>query len=191
VDEISNALTALRHALENIVAPAVDASDPIASEQLVSGVRYLDFAIARIDQIHERERFELSHTVELARGIASDSASHRGTNRSDVEKHLDEAVRSSELVLGDPATSTALLRACTAELRALLRRALVAGDATLSERVRKAVLSAAAVYSDFERAWYLPLGFDPAPDEVPPLDEVLMKASTLDRTLPRSGSACE
>lgn len=190
MDEITNALNSLRHALENIVAPAVDVNDPIAAEQLVSGVRYLDFVIARIDQIHERERFELIHAVGVAKGVATHIDHGSASSATDLGDALDAAVQAGALALADPAAPTTHIRECTAELRSQVRSALVAGDAHVAERAREAVMRDAATYAEFERAWYLPLGFDPAPDEVPPLEELLLKVPAPDGAVPEGGASC-
>jgi hypothetical protein len=165
VDESRNGLIALRHALENLVAPAIDPADPIAREQLVSGVRYLDFVIERIDLIHQRERYELRHTHRLAADIV---AHPDASNVEELAALLPDAVDR----LNDPNVPTEDIRTLTAALRAAIRATYILGD-DRRNFAAAAVLEAASEYCEFERAWYAPMGFDTEEGEPEPLSSFL------------------
>jgi hypothetical protein len=162
VDETRNGLVALRHALETLVAPAVSGSDPIASEQLVSAVRYLDFVLDRVDLIHQRERYELRHACDLAETIADGASS---------APELSEELARGRSVLADPEAATASVRAHTAAVRAAVREVVLGGSD--ARRASALVLAAAGDYAAFERSWYAPLGFDTEPGDPLPLSAFL------------------
>ncbi|MCW2758393.1 MAG: hypothetical protein JWO46_2139 [Nocardioidaceae bacterium] len=168
MDECRIGLAALRHALEEFVAPAVDASDPIAAEQLVSGVRYLDFVIDRIDLIHDRERFELAQASRLVIGLLDAGASELAGSAE-----WARTVDSARATLARPDSRVAELRTSTAELRAAVREILDEASAELNAKLRSLVVADAKEIATFERAWYAPLGFDTDPATLPDIEDVL------------------
>lgn len=172
MDECRIGLAALRHALEEFVAPAVDPADPIAAEQLISGVRYLDFVIERMELIHDRERFELAHATRLVDELVRIGAGEL----PDALGWIRTAARGRD-VLASPDSRVAQMRALTAELRAATRSILTEAAPPLLTRARALVVAASEEMARFERAWYAPLGFDTDPTTLPDLEALLTDLS--------------
>lgn len=172
-DHTENALGAMSKALRDIVAPAVDPSDPIAGEQLQSATRYLDFLAQRLDYLHERQRFELDHAVRLARALSACAAEVSAPLSDELSA---EIARGTEL-LDQCSTDVPAMRAAVVRLAATTRelvRAAAAASSDLATNVERLVLDATEERILFERAWYLPLGFDHSPSEVPAVTDVLL-----------------
>lgn len=181
-DHTHNALASMSYALQNVVAPAVDPADPIASEQLQSAVRYLDFALQRIDLLPEFHRAELRQHLALATTLCPlVPALER-----ELSVALDDAMSVARSRLSAVKTSIGALRSVTATLAGLLsemvRLSDTHGDDQLRASVGHAVVAASRQRTLLERAWYLPLGFDQSPGEIPPLELLLDIAVYEDET---------
>jgi hypothetical protein len=172
-DHTKNALSAMSYTLEKIVAPAIDSNDPIAREQVQSAVRHLDFIIQRIDLLPARYRTELRHHVQLALAVRADASAVDPA----VAESLWNATEEATAALDNPGVSVRVLLAATASLAGwlaeLVRRSALTHDPDLHRRIALAIVVGSRQRTMFERAWYLPMGVDQSPDEVPPLDEVL------------------
>lgn len=72
-DYTDNALLASIKALNEVVLPALDPSDPLATEQLRLVAGFLKFLGARLPYVHDRNRFELEHYLALAGRLAADA----------------------------------------------------------------------------------------------------------------------
>lgn len=165
-DRAATSLRAARKSLTDVVAPAVDLSDPLATEQLSLVADYLEFLRSRVDHIYERERFELAHHLAMARFVHDAAAGF-----SDLVAPLSAAISDAEHAGG----SVAEMRAATANLTAAIRLA-IRGAAALPEHVRSAIerhiVEASGERIMLDRAWFLPYGFEPRPDEVSPLESI-------------------
>ncbi len=174
-DVTENGLRAAVKALTEIVAPSINRSDPLAAEQLRLVVDYLEFVRQRLDFLHDRDRFELDHNLGMARalhgmGLPCSSA---------TAMLLENAIRGAADAQARTDLSSPALKAAAAALAAATReliREAAFFDEQLRCKVERCVLAATQERITFDRAWYLPLGFDPAPGEVPALAEILAKA---------------
>lgn len=174
-DVTENGLRAVLKSLTDIVAPAISGSDPLAAEQLRLVVDYLEFVRQRLDFLHDRDRFELDHNLGLARalhgmGLPCSSATARLLGNA-ILCAADAQARAD---LSSPALKAAAA-ALAAATRELIREAAHFDEQT-RRKVERCVLDATQERITFDRAWYMPLGFDPAPREVPPLAAILAKA---------------
>lgn len=176
-DHTHNALASMSYALQNIVAPAVDPTDPIAVEQLQSAVRYLDFLLQRLDLLPAFHRIDLGQQAELAQALLP------ATSRLDpaLADATAESVRTARRLLEAADASIASMRDEAATLAELVtetvRRSESSGDDRTRAEVGRAVVAGSRRRTLLERAWYLPLGFDQSPDEVPPLEQLIGGAS--------------
>lgn len=173
-DHTHNALAAMSKALRDIVAPAVDPTDPIAGEQLQSATRYLDFLAQRLDFLHDRQRFELDHAVRLAHSLSAPAA---GVSASLADELATTATRGSELLSqrgADVPAMRAVVDQLAATMRELVRQAASASPDVVAE-IEQTVLDGTEERILFERAWYLPLGFDHSPAEVPAVTDLLAR----------------
>jgi hypothetical protein len=172
MDHTENTLRGVVKALTDVIGPAIDPSDALAKEQLRLVVDYLEFVRERLDALYGRERFELSHHLEMARTL---HALEPACSPQAREK-LTAALRDGNDVRARPGAGVPALKSATAALASAIR-SLVREAATFDEpvrrRIERAVIDATEGRVKFDRAWYLPLGFEPAPSEVLPLSDLL------------------
>jgi hypothetical protein len=177
MDHAENTLRAAVKGLTDVVAPAVDPADAQARDQLRLIIAGLDFLLARLNLLSDRERFELDHNLALARALVAD-----GTSGSAAESaRLDGAIATGAEVADDSHPAGAALRSASAALAAAVRdfvRRAAHADAATRDRVERRVIAATREWAAVDRAWYLPLGFDPEPDAVAAVDVVLAAPSS-------------
>lgn len=169
-DYSKNGVQGLINALE-LVAPAVDPADPIAKEQLQSAVRYLQFLRARLDHVYDRERFELRHYLDMTDRLIASRQVHGGITAS----LADFNSRGQEL-FSRVGANVPEMRACTAAIAAAvtaLVKEMASAESSSRSEVERIILEATRDRILFERAWYLPLGFDHSPGEVPSIEVVI------------------
>lgn len=175
-DYTDNALLASIKALEQVVMPAVDPTDPLATEQLrlVSG--FLKFLRTRMEHGYPRQLFELDHYLRLAQQLASDVAllgSPELSLRLDLAEAQALAVQTQAVPLPADVRSAA---AALATAVAGIARAAATADAPLRRRIEQQVLAGSRRWVEMQRAWFVPQGFDLRPDELPALDQALYSA---------------
>jgi hypothetical protein len=178
-DVTENGLRSAVKALVDVVAPSVAATDPLANEQLRLVVEYLQFVRGRLDHLYDRDRFELDHHLAMARALADLAPPLSPTTAGLLDRTLQAGAQS----LARVGASTVELKAASAGLAAAVReivREAASFNPDLRLRVERCVLDGSDRRITFERAWYLPLGFDPAPGEVAPLSEVLARGAAIE-----------
>ena len=174
-DHTENTLRAVSKALTNVVAPAVDAKNPLANEQLRLVIDYVNFVRQRLDRIGERERFELTQNVKMASALVGLTDPASAVVRASLDTRLAEA-RAALVLAGAPLSR---LRSASAGLSGAIRRLVreaAAFEPGARRPIERCVVDMSSTQIMFERSWYLPLGFEPAPGEVPPLADILSKA---------------
>lgn len=174
-DVTDNGLRAAVKALTDVVAPSIDPTDPLAKEQLRLVVDYLQFVRSRLDFLHDRARFEMNHHLATAQALQALSAPFSSENRD----LLDATVSAGLQAQASVEASTVSVKEVSASLAAITRE-LVREAASFAAEwrgpIERCVLMAANEIIRFERSWYMPLGFDPAPGEVEPLASLLANA---------------
>ena len=177
MDVTENGLRAAVKALTDVVAPAIDRNDPLAAEQLRLVVEYLQFVRSRLDMLYDRDRFELQHNLSMARKLNALGATLSKETASQLEAAISEGAGVQARVGASmPALKTASA-ALAAAVRDLIREAGAFEPAVRGE-IENCVLEASEERITFERAWYLPLGFEPAPQELAPLAQILADAAS-------------
>lgn len=160
MDQTDTALRAIIKSLSDTVAPALPEDDPLAREQLRLSVDYLVFLRQRLHDLHQRERFDLRHAIALAQEIvAAGAAGHRADG-------LRAELPRAEALVADPAAGTGAIRAAAMDLAHAVSgvvQHLADQPRGVADRIRKAVLTETARRVEFERLWYAPVGFEPAP----------------------------
>ena len=175
-DLTDNALRASIKALDEVVAPAIDASNPLAVEQLRLVSRFLGFLRSRLQYQAERERFELRHYLALANTLRGDAAS----GAPPCAALIGEAIAAGAALVDRIDASTQDIRAAVNGLTAALSvlvRSVADADPVLRQRVERTVVAASKSLFDVQRAWYLPIGFEPDPDQVPSIETALAARS--------------
>jgi hypothetical protein len=171
-DTSKNATAAMIKSFTDVVTPAVDTSDPIALEQLQSAVKYLHFLGERIDYIYDRERFELGHHVAMGAALAA----HAERAAPKIAAALAADVEVGSTAYRELGANVPQMRACTAALTATLRELIMAAqhaDPDVRSAIEQIVLDTSEDRILLDRAWYLPLGFEHSPADVPDLGSVL------------------
>jgi hypothetical protein len=174
-DHMDNGLIASIKALDDVVAKSIDASNPLAREQLMLVSRYLGFVRQRAPFQFERDRFELEHYIALGKALARFSA----IGLADGAPSVASAVRSGQTVLEQVRPTTAQVRAAIDALTtaiSVLVRCVANADPDLRRSVERTVTAASGRLFDLQRAWYLPMGFEPDPNLVPTLEQALAAA---------------
>ena len=173
-DVTENTLRAAIKALKDVIAPSVDRDDALANEQIRLVTQYLEFTGERLDLLYERDRFELAHHLQMARTLTALS-----THASDqVATSLEAAIAQGTGAYNRAGLPPGELKAASASLACAVRmlvREASTYPASVSKKIQSVVLDLSQERVAFERSWYLPLGFDPAPGEVPPISSVLEK----------------
>lgn len=171
MDHTDIGLRAVVKSLNDVIAPSIDSSDPLAAEQLKLVVHYLEFLRGRFEYLHDRERFDVGHHIGIARSLTSAGISDGDEDLAALRVSLEAA----ECCFADPTASTRLLKAHAAELAARIARLVDKAPGFGKEtqhKIEVAVVSAMPGRVVFERVWYRPLGLDPDPGGLPALDEI-------------------
>lgn len=169
-DRNEGALQAAIKALEHAVMPAVNPADPLAGEQLKLTVGYLKLLKSRLGQAEDRARFELEHYRAMALSLHDEARAEGG----EVAERFDGA-----LALAAGAERSAEVRTAAAALSAAVSGLVRAAAEAAPERRRRIELSVARQsrrWIDAQRAWFVPLGFDLRPAQLPALEEALSPA---------------
>ena len=168
-DQTEIQLQAAIAALRDVVAQAVDPDDPAAREQLQLVIDQLTFIRSRIGQLDERRRFEIRHHINLVGSLLTAAESVDPSLLVESTAALDQA----RVLLADPSARAEELVHAHERLGQVVVRILdTAADAARCDLDRLIVeLSGARV--TFERAWYAPLGFDPAPETLPSVEDLI------------------
>ena len=171
-DYTDNALRASIKALNEVVLPSVDPTDPLAGEQLRLVAGFLKFLRARLSYMHDRNRFELEHYLALGERLAADAR----LASTQVSRRLDKAIEDGQALLRSDRASVDEMRSASAALSAPISglvRVVADADPALRRRVEQTVLVGSKPWVDMQRAWFVVQGFELHPDELPPLDEAL------------------
>jgi hypothetical protein len=172
-DHTDNALIAAIKALDEVVAPAIDTSNPLALEQLKLVSRFLGFLRQRLPYQSQRDRFELHHYMALAREL---SPLVVDASLASQAQRLNQGIDDAATTIDDRDASTAQVRDAVERLTtaiSVLVRSVGSADPVLRGRVERKVVSASAALFDMQRAWYLPMGFEPDPERVPTVQAAL------------------
>ncbi len=195
-DHTDNGLLAAIKALDEVVAPAVDSSNPLAVEQLRLVSRYLQFLRERLQYQADSDRYELWHYTELAKSLLAQmqplpvqvqvhAQLHLATQvevqvqvqvQAEVQQRLAHAVVAAAPMCEDASVPLEAIRAAIGPLTSAIS-ALVRCVATVQPDQRmpieRVVLEASKRLLGVQRAFYLPIGFEPDPKLVPTIDSAL------------------
>jgi hypothetical protein len=171
-DHSLNAIRSAAKAVEEVILPALDPKHPLASEQAGLVARTLRLLEQRLDHMHARNRFELEQACDLGQALAAPPFDVSPA----LNSALREAVRTGHELLAAPAARPSQLQVATAtlgELAAALVRTVDAVRPQASPQLERLVLEKSSAWLDMQRAWFLPQGWEPAPDSIPPLGSIL------------------
>lgn len=173
IDHTDDGLRAAIRALDEVVAPAIDGSNPLAVEQVRLVSRFLGFLRSRIPYEHARAHHEVRHYLALARELVELAPIDAPVNSRNL---LTAAIEISTPLVGDPLSSARQLQDAAKSLSAALStliRDVADSPATVRDPVERTVVRASASLLDAQRAWFLPMGFEPDAERVPTLEAAL------------------
>lgn len=171
-DTTVNGLRASIRALEDVIEPALDASNPLAVEQSRMVRGYLALIADRLPFRHDRLRHQAKGLLELGARLLP----HAAICSEELEGALRKAVdRTATATSGADTSERELTQSGTAlaaAISAMVRECAVKEPKT-RDTVERAVLEASGGWMDVERVWFAPLGFDHAAASLPPLGDLL------------------
>jgi hypothetical protein len=157
-------------ALREVVAPALQHSEKHVIEQLHLAIATLDFAKQRLPYARRYYRLELENYISFAaevRGLI-------GTDQPALRDQLAAAEHTGNAELLRPEAEVEDYLIVSRRLRELIAAAVPAAinkpyehtlDLLILKRQEKLLLQ--------QRAWCVPLGFDPKPEQLPSMDQLL------------------
>ncbi|MFC9833792.1 hypothetical protein ACFVKB_08255 [Rhodococcus sp. NPDC127530] len=165
-DHSENALRAVIKSLRDVVGPSVAADDPLAQEQLGLSLLHLEFLATRLPRLHTRAVFELKHHLRMAHAVVDRLGESRAADA------LVASVEDADHLVSNPTARTDTLGKAadriSADITAVLRADL---ETSVVADIERTIVDISAERIAFERAWYLPTGFDPNPESVLSLDD--------------------
>lgn len=152
-------------ALRDVVMPAVDTDNAIATEQLQLSLATLEMVRSRLPMLHEVARKELGDAVKLARSV-------------DPEETIAGVIASAEVLLSDSASTTSAIDTLRISLLDEVSKSLIRmTDKERRTAVARSVIAASKSQCDLARAWSLPGGFERNPQEIPELGFLVNNAN--------------
>lgn len=172
IDHTENTLRAAQKALTDVVGPALDPADPLAAEQLRLVVEYLDFVRNRLDDINDRVRADLLQAITIGR------RGYTALDDSVLTGRLVQSVAEGERVVAQatahPQDMKDAALAIHEDMTSLVR-SLGEDDPEQCRVLQRVIVTGYKPMLDFERAWFLPFGFDPEPAKALSTEEALAR----------------
>lgn len=171
----SSLIPAMLKAMTETVLPAVDPENQLAVEQARLVIGMLNLMAVRLPLLARYDRAELESQVALAARLAAVSRGGPAT-RAALES-MAAAERAATAVLAAAGTDPGDLERRLLEIRgsigAVVRALHEDGEAASRGAVDRAVVEAARIDVERARAWLLPQGWESAPADLPPLEELI------------------
>lgn len=162
-------------ALTDVVLPAVDPANKLAQEQCRLVIGTLGLLAQQLPLSFRFGCDELSRLLELA-GVLRQAAQGGPETSACVEEMAQSATAAGRTLeraqAGPEAIEQAIheLRAATSQV---VRASFADGDAAAVQQVQGAVLAASREQLLRDRAWVLPQGWEPDPDALPKIRDLL------------------
>lgn len=163
-DFTDNAFRAAIHALTEIVAPAVDQTNPLAVEQLQLVISWLDFQRQRTPFAHDRHRAELRLHLDMAEAVAAASGG--------AADALHDLLAEGRARLRDPAAGQPELQATGRDIATVIAD-LVDRRGPEAQTIEAAVIRTTEPLLQLQRTWFQPLGIEAGSDALPHLHDIL------------------
>lgn len=171
-EHADHALQAAVKALSEVVAPAVDAQDPLAVDQLRLVISWLQFDATRRHQERGLVQAELALRIVLAAAVLPLLAAAQPRRAEALKQALAQARDLHRRAESD----TAAWRGAADRLDTIVSDAVVdaaGGPAATAAALADRVLRHAHDSLMIRRAWFAPLGFEARPDAVPAVETLL------------------
>lgn len=173
IDHTDDGLRASIKALDEVIGPAIDKNNPLAVEQVRLVSRFLGFLRSRIPYEHARTVHELHNYLSLAKKLINLAPNDAP---ADVKNLLAKAIEAGVQLAESEFASASQLHETTKILSAAvstLVRSVALSPPEIRAPIETAVVRASQSLLDVQRAWFLPMGFEPDPSRVPHLNDLL------------------
>jgi hypothetical protein len=156
-DYSDNSFRAAIKALDDVVAPAVDRTNPLAVEQLRLVSQFLSFYRSRRPSILAYERAELELYRELSLELHAIVPDAHSELRNAL---LDAATKARSAGDGADANIVASLTSELTELISQLVDALQGAEPRVRREAERMIVERSGAVLELKRAWFSPLGFE-------------------------------
>lgn len=161
--------------MTDVVLPAIDSDNKLAQEQAQITVAMLQLMQKQLPLAFRYDRDELARLQTLGEELAEHA---RGGDRTETAAETLEA--SSEHALGvldraraEPTELQDAIKLLRADVGTLIQTLFQEGDPNSRALARSMVLNATADQLLRERAWLIEQGWEPDPEAIPPIKELL------------------
>lgn len=165
------ALRATVKSLTDVVLPAVDADNAPAVEQLRIAIGLLNLLAERLPLEFRYDCDELERLAAFARGLAAIDAGRAEALHVGAEAGEDVLARAQ----ASPAEVLGAIRSLRETTGAAIGEGYTNGTPEVRERLGALVLAHADEQLTRERAWLLPQGWEPAPERLPAIEQLLRR----------------
>jgi hypothetical protein len=171
IPEIDTQLAAVIKALSDNVLPAIDASNPMAAEQIQLCLATLGLVKANLPELHRYLRRDLETHLAMTRSLKQ-LADNAGVSTA----IFDAAIDASAQTLGDPEMGPTQIEQQARQIKETVAALIAATRGTSAEpEVAATIIKAEEIVILRSRAWGIGMGFEPDPAQVPSLDQLLSK----------------
>ena len=177
-DQSENAFLAAIKALREVVAPAVDRTNPLAVEQLRLVVMFLEFQLERRDLVRKLEWTELRISVVLGEAVACCLSSHDPLFAGRLTDLVTQG-QAGLLATGAPANHWQALSSDILNAVSEAVLALAEGNPPVRQALETLVLNHAGAILELKRTWFLSFGFEARPEALPSLAQVFQACPQL------------
>lgn len=172
-DHNDNSFRAAIKALGQVVAPAVDPSNPLAVEQLKLVIQFLELHVDRRQLQGRLDWRELELNVDFGAAVLKAS----GADSLQAAKDLSHWVALGQAYLGQPGPAVGerqrLSEAIATAISGVLAERNARDDGVQDQGVERVVLEHARKHLDLKRSWFLPFGFESDAKRIPSISTVL------------------
>ncbi len=157
-------------ALNDVIAPALQESDSHVIEQAHLVIATLEFAKQRLPHTRRFYRQELLYFIDYASEVAALVAAEADI----LAEEISDQCRIGQEELQRPEAEAEDYVIVVRRLRELISSAVerTAGSAIEAE-LSRLVLERLKRFLPHQRTWLLPFGLDPAPDDLPAVDQIV------------------
>lgn len=163
------ALRATVKSLKDVVLPAVDAHNGPAVEQLQIAIGLIALVAERLPLEFRYDCDELERLLAFAHALKEVTAGDAPALESGTAEAQDVLDRAQ----ASPADVLAAIRALRETTGAVVGAAYADGDPHTREQLSALVLAHAGEQLTRERAWLLPQGWEPAPERLPAIEDLV------------------
>ena len=170
IQSFNNQLQVSIRALREVVAPALNASEKQAVEQLHLSLATLEFMRTRLPYARRYYRLELETYLDLAQQVADIVA-----NELPVQKtQLESSIALGKKELDRPTAENEDYLIVARQIRETISATIAeANEKPFAQRLNALIIKTSEQQLVQERVWCLPFGFELRPEDLPSLEDML------------------